>query len=96
MVSSSNLVLIQGPFLVGKNCDFYSLRMKSFIQAQECQEPVENGFTEAPLIDLNSMKNAYRNYLVELRKKENKARYWIQNSVDDTIFSKINGASIEK
>jgi hypothetical protein len=30
------------------------------------------------------------------RKKENKAKYWIQNSVDDSIFSKITGASTTK
>jgi hypothetical protein len=37
-----------------------------------------------------------KNVVVEQRKKENKVKYWIQNSVDDSIFSKITGASITK
>jgi len=70
--------------------------MKSFLQAQVCWEPMENGFTKPSSTDLNAMTYAQRNFLVEKRKKENKAKYWIQNSVDDSIFSKIIGASNAK
>jgi hypothetical protein len=57
---------------------------------------MENGLTKPSSKDLNAMTYAQRNFLAEKRKKENKAKYWIQNSVDDSIFSKIIGASNAK
>lgn len=42
------------------------------------------------------MNNAQRNAAAEQRKKENREKCWIQNSVDDSIFSKITGATTSK
>jgi hypothetical protein len=96
MASTSNLGKTQGPVLVGKNYEFWSLRMKTFLQVQECWEPVENGFSEPDQATLQAMTNGQRNQLAELRKKENKAKFWIQSSVDDSIFPKITRASSAK
>ena len=39
------------------------------------------------------MSNNQRNGATELRKKEHRAKCWIQNSVDDSICDKITSAS---
>ena len=46
--------------------------------------------------DLAAMTNPQRIAQATLRNKENKVKLWIQNSVDDSIFSKITGASTSK
>jgi hypothetical protein len=45
---------------------------------------------------LSAMTNLQRIAQATQRNKENKAKFWIQNSVDDSIFSKITGASTSK
>jgi hypothetical protein len=42
------------------------------------------------------MTNTQNNVGLEQRKKENKAKYCIQNSVDDSILSKITRVSTTK
>jgi hypothetical protein len=96
MASTSNLGPTQGPILLGKNYEFLSLRMRLFLQAQECWEPVDLGYVEPDPAALTAMTNAQRIAQATLRTKENKAKFWIQNSVDDSIFSKITGAGTSK
>jgi hypothetical protein len=91
MATSNNLGTTQGPILLGKNYEFLSLRMKSFLQAQECWDPVDRGYVEPDPTDLASMTNQKRTTQEKQRKRENNAKFWIQNSVDDSIFSKIRG-----
>jgi hypothetical protein len=96
MASTSNLGPTQGLILLGKNYEFWSLRMRSFLQAQECWELVDLGYVEPDPATLTAMTNAQRIAQATLRTKENKAKFWIQNSVDDSIFSKITGAGTSK
>jgi hypothetical protein len=96
MVSSSNLGPTQGLILLGKNYEFWSLRMRSFLQAQECWDPVDHGYVELDPADLSVVTNQQRIAQATLRNRENKAKFWIQNSVDDSIFSKITGANTSK
>jgi hypothetical protein len=96
MVSSSNLGPAQGPILLGKNYEFWSLQMKSFLQAQEWWYPVDHGYVEPDSADLSAMTNQQKIAQLTQRNRENKAKFWIQNSVDDSIFSKITGASTSK
>jgi hypothetical protein len=70
--------------------------MRSFLQAQECWEPVDLGYVEPDPAALTAMTNAQRIAQATLRTKENKAKFWIQNSVDDSIFSKITGTGTSK
>jgi hypothetical protein len=91
MATSSNLGPTQGPILLGKNYDFWSLRMRSFLQAQECWDPVDLGYMEPDPTDLVVMTNQQRVSQATQRNRENKAKFWIQNLVDDSIFSKITG-----
>jgi hypothetical protein len=57
MAMSSNLGPTQGPILLGKNYEFWSLQMRSFLQAQECLDPVDHGYVEPNLADLSAMIN---------------------------------------
>jgi hypothetical protein len=86
MATSKNLGPTQGPILLGNNYEFWSLRMRSFLQAQECLDLVDLGYVEPNLVDLNAMTNLERDAKEEQRKRENKTNFWIQNSVDDSIF----------
>jgi hypothetical protein len=96
MASSSNLGPTQGLILLGNNYELWSLWMRSFLQAQECWDPVDLGYVEPDLAALSAMKNPQRIAQATQRNEENKAKFWIQNSVDDSIFSKITGASTSK
>ena len=60
MATSSNLRPTQGPILLGKNYDFWSLRMKSFLQAQECWDPMDLAYVEPDPVDLSTMTNQQR------------------------------------
>jgi hypothetical protein len=96
MATSSNLGPTQGPILIGKNYEFWSLRMRSFLQAQECWDPVDYGYLEPDPADLSAMSNQQKISQAMQRNGENKAKFWIQNSVDDSIFSNITGAGTSK
>jgi hypothetical protein len=60
MATSSNLRPTQGPILLGKNYDFWSLRMKSFLQAQECWDSMDLGYVQPDPVDLSTMTNQQR------------------------------------
>jgi hypothetical protein len=96
MATSSNLGQTQGPILLGKNYEFWSLRMRSFLQAQECWDLVDLVYMEPDPTDLASMTNQQRTSQETQRKRENKEKLWIQNSVDDLIFPKITGVVTSK
>ena len=96
MATSSNLGPTQGLILLGKNYEFCFIRMRSFLQAQECWDPVDLGYVEPNLANLATMNNQERTAQAEQRKREKNAKFWIQNSVDDSIFSKIIGVVTSK
>jgi hypothetical protein len=60
MVTSSNLGPTQGPILLGKNYDLWSLRMRSFLQAKECWDLVDHGYVEPDPTDLSTMTNQHK------------------------------------
>jgi hypothetical protein len=96
MASSSNLGPTQGLILLGKNYELWSLRMRSFLQEKEFWEPVDLGYVEPDPATLSAMSNLQKIAQATQRNIENKAKFWIQNSVDDSIFSKITGAGTSK
>jgi hypothetical protein len=57
---------------------------------------VDLGYLEPDPAALTAITNAQRIAQETLRTKENKAKFWIQNSVDDSIFSKIIGPGTSK
>jgi hypothetical protein len=57
---------------------------------------VELGYVEQNLAYLVAMTNQHRTTQETQRNRENKEKFWIQNSVDDSIFSKIVGIFTSK
>jgi hypothetical protein len=96
MATSNNLGPTKGPILLGNNYEFWSLEMRSFLQEQECWNPVDHGYVEPDPIVLTAMTDQQRNAQEKRRKRENKANLLIQNSVNDLIFSKITGVFTSK
>jgi hypothetical protein len=96
MATFSNLGPTQGLILLGKNYEFWSLRMRSFLQAQECWDLVDLGYVEPDRTNLSTMTNQQRIAQATQRNRENSAKFWIQNSMDDSIFSKIIGDGTSK
>ena len=75
MATSRNLGPTQDPILLGKNYEFWSLRMRSFLQAQECWDPVDLGYVELDPANLVAMSNPQRNAQATQRNKENKTKF---------------------
>jgi hypothetical protein len=57
---------------------------------------VDHGYVEPDPTGLSAMTNQQKIAQETQRNRENKAKFWIQNSVDDSIFSKITGAGTSK
>jgi hypothetical protein len=70
--------------------------MRSFLEAQECWDPADHGYVEPDLADLSAMTNRQKIAQATQRNRENKTNFWIQNFVDDSIFSKITGVGTSK
>ena len=96
MATSSNLRPSQGLILLGNNYEFWSLRMRPFLQEQECWDPVDHGYVEPYLADMSCMTNQQKVAQATQRNREDKTKFWLQNSVDDSIFSKIIGVVTSK
>jgi hypothetical protein len=60
MAMSSNLGPTQGSVLLGNNSEFWSFRMRSFLQEKECLDPVDLGYVELDLADLAAVTNQQR------------------------------------
>jgi hypothetical protein len=74
---------------MGKNYDVWSIKMKNFLWSEDCWEAVVNGFQEPDPTDLQVMTNAQRNSLGELRKKDSKSLWLIQQGLEEYIFPKV-------
>ena len=94
MLFSNSLLEIST--LLGKYYEFWSLRMKRFLEVEECWDSLLKGYVELTQEQLATMNNNKRNSTTKLRKKEHRAKCWIQNSIDDSIFSKITNTSTKK
>jgi hypothetical protein len=75
MVTSTNLGPTQGPILLGKNYELWYLRMRSFLQAQECWDRVDHGYVELDPANLSTMTNQHKIAQEMQRNKENKAKF---------------------
>jgi hypothetical protein len=57
---------------------------------------VDHGYVEPNPTNLSTMTNQQKIAQAMQRNRENKAKFCIQNSVDDSIFSKITGIGTSK
>ena len=58
MANTSSLKSISGPVLTGANYEFWSIKMKTFLQLNKCWDMVETEFTEPEAVSLTAMNNA--------------------------------------
>ncbi|KAK2386041.1 putative mitochondrial protein [Trifolium repens] len=78
--------------LDGKNWDRWSAVMKSLFGAQDCYEVVMNGYEELGENPTDAQRNAFK----EIKKKDYKALFYIQQNVDSQHFEKIAKATKSK
>ena len=75
------------PISTGEKYGFCSIKMKTLFKSQEVWELVEEGFVDLAGSDEKAEK------LKEIKKKDAKALFLIQQAVHDTIFSRIAAAT---
>ena len=63
MANTSSLKPISGPVLTRANYEFWSIKMKTFLQLNKCWDMVETEFTEPEVVALAAMNNAQKNAL---------------------------------
>ena len=59
--STSNLKQISGPVLTGTNYEFWSIKMKMFLQLNKCWDMVETELKEPNTNTLATINNAEKN-----------------------------------
>jgi hypothetical protein len=89
MVSSNSPTLSRGPILTGKNYDVWSIKMKNFLWSEDCWEAVVNGFQEPDPDGSTSNDKCTEKFPGELRKKDNKSLWLIQQGLEEYIFPKV-------
>jgi len=75
------------PIFTGEKYEFWSIKMKTLFKSQGVWDLVEAGFVEQSDSDKETKK------LKEIKKKDAKALFLIQQAVHDTIFSRIAAAT---
>ena len=63
MANTSSLKLISGPLLTGANHEFWSIKMKTFLQLKKWWDMVETEFKEPEAVALAAINNAQKNAL---------------------------------
>ena len=63
MANTNSLKLISEPVLTGSNYEFWSIKMKTFLQLNKCWDMVETEFTKPEVVSLAAMNNAQKNAL---------------------------------
>lgn len=85
--SSVNISQPQIPVFKGESYEFWSIKMSTLFKSQDLWDYVENGYSEEGLDD---------GRLKENQKKDAKALFFIQQAVDETIFSRIAAATTSR
>jgi len=85
-ISSSTQPLI--PIFNSEKYEFWSIKMKTLFRSQELWDLIEDGFTDVAEPNVEEEKR-----LKEIRKKDAKALFFIQQAVHETIFSRIAAAT---
>eukprot|EP00253_Pinus_taeda_P029539 PITA_29539 len=87
----------QLPQFNGKNYDYWAITMKALFASQDLWEIVEDGFDEpADETEFNRLTQGERDLLKSNRKKDSKARVFLYQAVDQSMFPRIAGAKTSK
>ena len=93
MANTSSLKPIFGPVLTRENYEFWSIKMKTFLQLNKCWDMVEIEFTEPEAVALDAMNNAQKNALEARRDRDITTTWLIQSCIEESIFPRISGAT---
>ena len=93
MANTNSLKPISRPVLTGENYEFWSIKMKTFLQLNKCWDMVETEFTEPEAVALATMNNAQKNALEARRDRDLTATWLLQSFIEESIFPRISGAT---
>ena len=91
MANTSSLKPISRPVLTGANYEFWSIKMKTFLQLNRCWDMVETEFTEPEVVALAAMNNAQKNALEACQDRDITATWLLQSCIEESIFPRILG-----
>ena len=93
-MANGGIMSFQVPQLKGSKFDNWSIKMKALLGAHDVWDVVEKGF----IVPENeaTLTAAQKENLKDLKKKENKAKYLIFQSLDEDAFEKIAGTTSSK
>lgn len=91
--NTSNLRQIFGPILTDTNYEFWSIKMKTFLQLNKCWDMVETEFKEPDTNALAAMSNAQKNALEARRDQDLTTKWLIQSCIEESIFPWISGST---
>ncbi|KAH9735937.1 hypothetical protein KPL71_017913 [Citrus sinensis] len=93
-MANGGMMSFQVPQLKGSKFDNWSIKMKALLGAHDVWDVVEKGF----IVPENeaTLTAAQKENLKDLKKKENKAKYLIFQSLDEDAFEKIAGTTSSK
>ncbi|KAF2295992.1 hypothetical protein GH714_035579 [Hevea brasiliensis] len=86
-MASTNFSLSSPPIFSGENYQIWAIKMKSYLQAFDLWDSVENNTDPTPLLENPTL--AQIKIHNEERAKKYKAKTCIESSVSETIFIKI-------
>ena len=88
--SGTHMSSLQTPIFFGKNYEYWSLIMKDLFRGQDVWEIFQNGYTElADQAAYNNLTQAKKDSLREQRKKDEKAMFYIHQSMHESILPRV-------
>ena len=90
MASASSIAQPQIPIFSGKNYEFWAIKMKTLFCSQGIWDLIEKGFNKPQ--DESALTKDEMDKLQDNKKKDAKALFLIQQSLDESIFPKVSAA----
>ena len=94
MALGSSIAQPQIPIFSGKNYEFWAIQMKTLFCSQGIWDLIEKGFNEPH--DESTLTQDEKDKLQDNKKKDAKALFLIQQSLDESIFPKVSAAKKSK
>ncbi|CAM8987897.1 unnamed protein product [Rhodiola kirilowii] len=85
----SNTIPLQIPKFKGRNFKNWSIQLKTFFRSQDLWSLVETGYTEVVGKAFDELEKEDRDFLVDTRKKDQKALFAIVQDMKEPIFERV-------
>ena len=81
---------LQTPIFTGNNYEYWSLTMKALFRGQDVWEIVQHGYAEPTnQTTYKNITQAEKDAMMEQRKKDGKALFYIHQAMHESIFPRI-------